>query len=49
MLDFLSDNNGASSLSVQNKDIYAELLKKAKKLNKLKEKVVLLSHLNNKA
>ncbi|KAG4980432.1 hypothetical protein JHK84_034012 [Glycine max] len=38
MLDFLSDSNGASSLSVPNKDIYAELLKKAKKLNKLKEK-----------
>ncbi|KAG5057231.1 hypothetical protein JHK86_012227 [Glycine max] len=39
MLVFLSDSNGASSLSVQNKDICAELLKKAKKLNKLKEKV----------
>ncbi|KAG5040085.1 hypothetical protein JHK82_012224 [Glycine max] len=32
------NSNGASSLSVQNKDICAELLKKAKKLNKLKEK-----------
>ncbi|KAK7274393.1 hypothetical protein RIF29_15478 [Crotalaria pallida] len=30
--------NGGSSLSVQNRDIHAELLKKAKRLNKLKEK-----------
>ncbi|KAK7251253.1 hypothetical protein RIF29_34287 [Crotalaria pallida] len=32
------DSNGGSSLSVQNRDIHAELLKKAKRLNKLKEK-----------
>ena len=30
MLVFLLDNNGASSLSVQNKDIYAELFDKWK-------------------
>ncbi|KAG5028608.1 hypothetical protein JHK87_012122 [Glycine soja] len=36
--NYIGNSNGASSLSVQNKDICAELLKKAKKLNKLKEK-----------
>jgi hypothetical protein len=35
-----SDGNGGSSLSVQNREIFAELLKKEKRLNKLKEKVV---------
>ncbi|CAJ1947778.1 unnamed protein product [Sphenostylis stenocarpa] len=37
--NYIGNSNGASSLSVQNKDICAELLKKSKKLNKLKEKV----------
>ncbi|KAL2574021.1 hypothetical protein GLYMA_17G186500v4 [Glycine max] len=36
--NYIGNSNGASSLSVQNKDICADLLKKAKKLNKLKEK-----------
>lgn len=35
---YIGNSNGGSSLSVQNRDIYAELLKKARKLNKLKEK-----------
>ncbi|TKY46302.1 Nucleolar complex protein [Spatholobus suberectus] len=36
--NYIGSSNGGSSLSLQNRDIYAELLKKAKKLNKLKEK-----------
>ncbi|BAU01656.1 hypothetical protein VIGAN_11093100 [Vigna angularis var. angularis] len=35
---YIEDSNASSSLSVQNRDICAELLKKAKKLNKLREK-----------
>ncbi|XP_027346329.1 nucleolar complex protein 2 homolog isoform X2 [Abrus precatorius] len=35
---YIKDSNGGSSFSVQNRDIRAELLKKAKKLTKLKEK-----------
>ncbi|RDX61690.1 Nucleolar complex protein 2-like protein, partial [Mucuna pruriens] len=36
--NYIGNSNGGSSLSVQNRDICAELLKTAKKLNKLKEK-----------
>ncbi|KAK7286699.1 hypothetical protein RJT34_21885 [Clitoria ternatea] len=36
--NIIEDSNGCSSLSMQNRDICEELLKKAKKLNKLKEK-----------
>ncbi|QCD93330.1 nucleolar complex protein 2 [Vigna unguiculata] len=35
---YIENSNVSSSLSVQNRDICAELLKKAKKLNKLREK-----------
>ncbi|XP_061375147.1 protein REBELOTE isoform X2 [Gastrolobium bilobum] len=36
--NYIQNNNGGSSLLVQNRDICAELSKKAKKLNKLKQK-----------
>ncbi|KAK7320396.1 hypothetical protein VNO77_29826 [Canavalia gladiata] len=36
--NYIENSTGGSSLSMQNRDIHAELLKKAKKLNKLKEK-----------
>ncbi|XP_014518009.1 nucleolar complex protein 2 homolog [Vigna radiata var. radiata] len=35
---YIENSNASSSLSVQNRDLCAELLKKAKKLNKLREK-----------
>ncbi|KAJ1403607.1 hypothetical protein SESBI_27172 [Sesbania bispinosa] len=40
--NYIENSNGGSSLSVQNRDIHAELLKKEKKLNRLKEKFHLL-------
>lgn len=43
-LKLFSDCTGRSALSIQNRDINAELLKKTKMLNKVKKKVFILYH-----